>query len=156
MADMYKTLAFKNRTSMNPWCAFVLVGCGAKQMCLLCVCHSVIVIIVYSIAVLQFEWNRRTKAKCVGNGVQVFTASVKLVRVRLPHTMVLWFVPYCIKFCVPNGTEQDTFSQNQLNFPNKMSQFLYSIAENQLVCTSSSAWYAGSWLEGKRCETDQW
>jgi len=29
------------------------------------------------------------------------------------------------------GTEQDAFSQNQLNFPNKMSsKLLYSIAEN--------------------------
>jgi hypothetical protein len=52
-------------------------------------------------------------------------------------------VPPCIKFREAAGTEQDAFSQNQFNFPAKISlEDIYFITQNQAGDTNSSAWCA--------------
>jgi hypothetical protein len=43
---------------------------------------------------------------CMGNGVQTLTISVKMARVRLPHTSDTLFVPQHNKLCDSASTER--------------------------------------------------
>jgi hypothetical protein len=79
------------------------------------------------------------------------TFSIKVVRIRLPDTAVLWFV-WCRTNCHdPAGTEHDAFLLNQLYFQTKMStKDLYSIVENWQVCTNRSALHTNVDWRGSR------
>jgi len=78
-----------------------------------------------------------------GNGVQVLSPSVNLVKFRLPYTMSSLLVPYYIKFYDQSGTKMNTLSLNQLHFSNKISlKSLYPMAQNQNINTSMLVWHA--------------
>jgi len=63
-------------------CMCVCVWCGVVCVCVVwCVCVCVSVCGVVCVCVYM------------GNGVQTFTISVKMARVRLPHTSDSLFVP---------------------------------------------------------------
>jgi len=105
----------------NPKCPYARANCVIALAWLLFLQRCVVVVIIIAIIViwrhsfifitmcvyrvildrhssipgLWIEQKRKTKAMCVGYEVQTFTSSLKVARVPLPHTTLLWFVrPY--------------------------------------------------------------
>jgi hypothetical protein len=73
----------------------------------------------------------KTKTTCVGNGFQVFATFS-------PASMVS-AVSHHVKFYGQTGTDQDSFSLNQLNASNKSVNHLYRTAESHILHSIKSA-----------------